>query len=270
MNASEPLPEFERPPVNEVAFGMLTEPVEGLLVPHFGRYWASVAAEFPRCEEAPPVLPLVELFGETASTVNLELGDGLPLPRVWLLSETGNNLIQLQRDRLLFNWRRMHPGDEYPRYPSVRAGFGRALDSFQAFLASCALKPARPLQYELTYINHIELEEGPLAEQVHAVLRDYHWDTERRLLSEADQFNSALGFLMPGNIGRLHAVARNAMHRETRRPVLLLELTARGMPETPSESAMWEWFDMTHEWIVRGFADLTEPEIQRAVWGRTT
>ena len=31
---------------------------------------------------------------------------------------------------------------------------------------------------------------------------------------------------------------------------------------------MWNWFDLAHEWIVRGFADLTTEKIQQNIWRR--
>jgi len=31
---------------------------------------------------------------------------------------------------------------------------------------------------------------------------------------------------------------------------------------------MRNWFDLAHEWIVRGFTDLTEKEMQETIWKR--
>jgi uncharacterized protein (TIGR04255 family) len=264
----KPLPEFDPPPVNEVVFGMLTQPVAGLAIPHFGRFWERVKDTYPKCQEAPPILPLVETFGDQAATMNLELSD-VPLPRVWLVSESENYLIQLQRDRFHCNWRRVRPDDTYPRYPAVRDRFEAALDSFRMFLTEFDLPVAKPLQFELSYINHIPINaEFPLADEIKRILRDYAWESEGRFLGEADQFSSSLAFLMPESLGRLHTVARLGQHRETRERILSLELVARGLPASFETSEMWSWFDLAHEWIVRGFCDLTEEAIQRDEWRR--
>jgi uncharacterized protein (TIGR04255 family) len=110
----EPLPEFDVPPVDEVVFGMLTQPVAGLAIPHFGRFWESVKDTYPKCQEAPPILPLVETFGDQAATMNLELSD-VPLPRVWLVSESENYLIQLSATGFIAT------GDAYGPMTPIRA-----------------------------------------------------------------------------------------------------------------------------------------------------
>src|SRR6266487_1523712 len=188
----EPLPEYEAPPVNEVAFGILTEPTAGLTVAHFGRFWERMANRFPRAEEAPPLLPLVETLESAGGTVNLELGDVLPLPRLWLISQDGRTLIQLQRDRFLFNWRKVDDTDSYPRFEAIEEGFRRALQDFTAFLKDSHLPGIQPVQYELTYINNIGLPgANSVVHQVKQILRDYVWEGSHRFLGEADQFNSA-------------------------------------------------------------------------------
>jgi hypothetical protein len=71
---------------------------------------------------------------------------------------------------------------------------------------------------------------------------------------------------MPDKIGRLHATIRRAVRVEDQRPLLQLELTARGLPKDVSRTAMWDWFDLAHRWIVCGFADLTAESIRKNVW----
>ena len=50
-------------------------------------------------------------------------------------------------------------------------------------------------------------------------------------------------------------------------PLLVLEIKTRGIGESTTKEAIREWFDVAHEWIVRGFTDLTTPEIQK-IWER--
>ena len=74
---------------------------------------------------------------------------------------------------------------------------------------------------------------------------------------------------MPDETGRLHATIRSAVRRDDNLPIILFELTARGMTKDRSKEAMWAWFDLAHEWIVRGFADLTGENMHKNVWKRT-
>lgn len=55
-------------------------------------------------------------------------------------------------------------------------------------------------------------------------------------------------------------------HPGPTRPIILFELTARGMPKDTSLDAMWEWFDLAHVWIVKGFADLTSTDVRKNIW----
>jgi hypothetical protein len=43
-------------------------------------------------------------------------------------------------------------------------------------------------------------------------------------------------------------------------------MIARGLGESKDRRGIREWFDTAHEWIVRGFADLTTDRIQTKVW----
>jgi uncharacterized protein (TIGR04255 family) len=246
---TESLPEFEKPPVNEVVFGMLTQPIRGFSLAHFGRFWERVSDSYPRCEEAPPLLPLIETFGDRPATINVEIAE-VPIPRVWLISTAGNEVIQLQRDRFHSNWRRVKPEDVYPRYSVVRETFVRTLSSFHDFLRQFGMDLPMPVQYELSYINHISISnKAALGEELRRILRDFSWESDARFLTEADQFTSSLAFLMPGGHGRLHVVTRLGQHRETSERVLSLELVARGLPAALDLDEMWRWFDLAHEWI---------------------
>ncbi|MFQ5734475.1 MAG: hypothetical protein ACE5KM_21275, partial [Planctomycetaceae bacterium] len=53
----------------------------------------------------------------------LEISQIPDLPRVFFEDESGNWLIQIQRDRFLHNWRVSTDESEYPRYPEVSRRF---------------------------------------------------------------------------------------------------------------------------------------------------
>jgi hypothetical protein len=50
--------------------------------------------------------------------------------------------------------------------------------------------------------------------------------------------------------------------------ILVLELAAAGPPSDQTEGGLESWFEVAHEWIVKGFEDITDKEVQRSVWGR--
>ncbi len=277
MTMPEPmtkLPEFRKPPVVEVVCGVLIRPIEALKAPHLGEYWAKIRAEFSAVEEQPLLSPMVEGFGAVqpqASTI--QVTSVPPLPRVWFISQRGDRVIQVQRDRFLFNWRRLEAKDAYPRFDSVYGDFARHLGSFRDFIAAIGGAPLDAQQYELTYVNHIDgALIGESVGELGRVFRDFAWvtDSNRWLPVPADS-TWRTSFDLPGQAGRLHSAVRLLVDGGTHRRFIRFELTARGIGgdkglEGPGIEG---WFETAHEWIVRAFADLTSAELQREVWERT-
>jgi uncharacterized protein (TIGR04255 family) len=266
---SQGLPEYEKPPVTEVVCGILFKTIEALLVPHFGMLWERFKPEYPGCQELAPIAPTIERFGELAQA-ELQLSDIPPLPRIWFLHDNNNEIIQVQRDRFLYNWRKTEPEDEYPRYRSVIRKFQTHLSKFQTFLGEIDLGTITPVQYELTYVNHIPQGDGwDEFSDIGKVFPDCTWQGRRsRFLPFPEGINWRTSFTLPNFAGRLHVRIQKGIRRKDGHPLLLFELTGRGIGSHTSLDEMWTWFDLAHEWIVHGFADLTAPQIQKSVWRR--
>jgi hypothetical protein len=64
-------------------------------------------------------------------------------------------------------------------------------------------------------------------------------------------------------MGRLHVSLKMATTKEAKK-AMIFELTARGF----SIGVMDEWFAVAHEWIVKGFDDLTTTTIQESIWNK--
>lgn len=270
MNHATDLPEFEKPPVIEVVCGMMFKPLTAILAPHLGLLWGKFQAEYPRCQEVAPLAPVVERFDETAP-IQIELTDTPPLPRIWFIHANETGIVQVQRDRFLHNWKKVRADDEYPRYRTVIQMFRERLDVFEAFVREHDLGSLEPRQYELTYVNHIPQGHGWRAlSDLARVFPDIAWrDKKGRFLASAEALHVRMSFILPDRSGRLHAAIRTALRRQDNLPMLLLEMTARGMPKDQSRDAMWAWFNLAHEWIVRGFTDLTGEEMHSLVWKRS-
>jgi len=263
------LPDFKKPPVVEVVCGLLVRPIKEMKAPHLGDFWDRIRPEFARCEEQALLSPIVEATGAEPSPT-LQISDVPPLPRIWFISEDGNRLVQMQRDRFLFNWRRLKADDAYPHFGSVFGGFARFLEIFREFVAGIGGGALDALQYELTYVNHIDAAVvGDAVSKLGRVFRDFTWvtDPDRWLPAPADS-TWRTTFVLPGKAGRLHTTVRLLLDDESKRRFLRFELTARGIGADRSPSKMNDWFEIAHEWIVRGFADLTTTGFQHEVWER--
>jgi len=260
------LPDYKNPPVNEVVCGILFETIKQFLVPHFGLLWEKFRAEYPRCRHVDPLLPVIESSTRTqADTMISEV----PLPRIWFLHDDGR-IIQVQRDRFHHNWRKLKPTDEYPRYRTVFQMFRIHFDTFQKFLEEHRLGRIIPRQYEMTYVNIIPQGEGwETEEDMHKVFPDFIWGSKKdRFLPNPAGINWQTNVTLPNGAGRLHMNIQNAVRTADKHRLFRLEITARGIGNDTSLNGMQDWFDLAHEWIVRGFADITDTQVQKNVWGR--
>ena len=68
----ENLPDFERPPIDEVVLGLEFRRLEGFTQAHLGELWSEIKAEYPRTEDHPA---LIEMPPQPLSGV-----PGFPLP----------------------------------------------------------------------------------------------------------------------------------------------------------------------------------------------
>ncbi|MBI3682245.1 MAG: TIGR04255 family protein [Acidobacteria bacterium] len=270
-SAKQHLPEYDNPPVNEVVCGILFKSLDQLLAPYLGLLWERFKGDYPTCQEVPPIIPIIESFEERRADQKPEFAEIPPRPRVWFVHSNGNGVIQVQRDRFLHNWRKLKQVDKYPRFEQVFGMFSSHLGTFRAFLEEHKLGTVEPLQYELTYINHVYQEEGWRTNaEVGRIFADFVWRAkEGRFLPPPEGINWRSTFVLPNRAGRVHMVVRNGESREDGRPLYVFELTARGFIGNNSLDNMSEWFALAHEWIVCGFTDLTDEKTQRDVWMRT-
>jgi uncharacterized protein (TIGR04255 family) len=264
------LPKYEKPPVVELVCGILFETLNKFLAPHMGLLWENFKNEYPNIRQMMPLAPVVEPFDAIPSSIGALSADFPLHPRVWFESKDGTGLIQVQRDRFLYNWKKVKPEDKYLHYDYVIGQFKSCLLHFESFLKDNELGEIKPVQYELTYVNHIPKGQGwNQLSDVGTVFPDISWRSgTNRFLSELEGLNVQTSFKLPERQGRLHAAIRYGI-RQPDQPILLLELTCRGIGNDRSRPAMWEWFDLAHEWIVRGFADFTSAEMQKSIWRRS-
>jgi uncharacterized protein (TIGR04255 family) len=126
-----------------------------------------------------------------------------------------------------------------------------------------------PIECELTYINHIPKGEGwNTIDDFPGIFSDFVWNyKDGRFLPKPQKVAWHAEFLLPEDKGHLFISLKHAIRTEGQVPLLVLELKTIGIDKTAREEGIREWFDLAHEWIVRGFTDSTTPEIQK-IWER--
>lgn len=267
----EPLPDYERPPVIEVVCGIQYAPMKDFRATTFGLFWQTIRADYVTVEEVAPLSPVIEPLtsAPAPALAKLEFFDSPPLPRLFFLHREHEWLLQLQQDRFLHNWRKENEEDVYPRYPTIYGMFWDAWERFLSFLTNEKIGPPVINQLEITYINHIPAGQGweTLAD-LGKMFLDISWARSERFLPPPESVGLKWTFMLPDSKGRLHISLKHAVRVADNQPVLLCELTARGVPVSDDKTAIKDWFDIGREWIVRGFADIIDLKTQREQWGR--
>jgi uncharacterized protein (TIGR04255 family) len=268
-NSAQPaLPDYDVPPVIEVVCGVQFAPLKGFQATAFGLLWQRFKADYPTCEQQEQLAQVVERLGEPIEEEQrIKWTNVLPLPRMFFIHKTPCWLVQVQSDRFLHNWRKVHDTDKYPHFPEVQKRFWSAWERLLEFCREERIETPQINQLEVTYINHIFQGEGwDGLETIGRVFPDISWRAKRSFLPSPESVVWQSSFLLPNQVGRLHVSLRHAIRRQDMKPVLLCELTARGIPNTVDEKAIREWFLLGREWIVRGFADLADDRVQKDVW----
>jgi len=261
------LPEFNKPPIIEVVFGIQFEPIP-LEAPKVGAFWQRIRKDYPKTQTAPLLPAVKEMFGGHGAQQEISFFQ-TSIQRTFFLDETEAWLVQLQPDRFLTNWRRLDPTADYPRYASVKAKFEDSVSRFLHFCSEEALGNPRVNQLELTYINHIALDAGELdLASVGKIFRDLQWGKPRDVLPEPESLAWKVTFPIHEITSRLHVSLNHAIRRLDEKPLFILELTVRGMPAADSAPPWNEWFNASHERIVRAFADLTTDFAHQNLWSR--
>jgi uncharacterized protein (TIGR04255 family) len=262
------LPDFSNPPVVETILSVQFDRLAAARTAHFGLYWSEVYGRFPETQERGELPQIIERLPELTSPrvgIQFEALEAPPTPRFWFANEVGTELIQLQRDRFIKNWRKVGEGDLYPRYEHVKEGFERDFSGFRDFAGRHQLGAIRVNQCEVTYINHILSGDGWSTHadisKVFTVWRqpegafpgpaqDVMWNARFPITDNSGGF-----------IGRLDAYVQSVSRLSDGAPMFVLNLIARGQIGEGTE-----FFDRGREWIVRSFKQLTTPDMHK-IWG---
>lgn len=240
-------------------------------------YWNVIRDRFPQIQSQPPVAPAYEQFGDgsfSPQAIRLELMNEAMPQRVWFISASGNELIQIQHDRFSFNWRKLSEKDVYPRYNHIRQQFLDEFRNFEKFLGDEKLGEIVANQCEVTYINHIGSgstwkKHAELGE----VLAPWRSDYSHESLPECESIQLSCRYLIEIEdggertpIGRLHVDLQPALRVSDNKPIFAMNLTARGKPLGEGIEGSMNFLDLGHERIVRGFTALTTERMHKE-WG---
>ncbi|MBI4578337.1 MAG: TIGR04255 family protein [Planctomycetes bacterium] len=274
MQAS--LPDFEDPPVVEVALSLQFDAIRSLRAPQLGLLWTEFRDRFPMVEEHPPIEPLVERFGalprSAEAGIRFQMVKGPPTLRCWFLNQAGTELIQVQRDRFIQNWRKTTGQEAYPHYPRLRETFASGVRILAGFVEREGLGEIKPNQCEVTYVNHLVAGKGWEGfGELGNVLTVFNARYSDGFLPRPEEARLALRYVIRNGsdapIGRLHVVVEPGYLTSGDRAIYVMRLTARGRPLGEGLEGAMAFFDIGREWVVRGFTSITTTQMHH-LWRR--
>ena len=255
---------FKNPPINELVIGTYFDPpLYALRSEHIGLLWARLRDEFPTVQQREPLGGWAAAH-ETVMPIGSEF---LIMPRFWFISENESNLIQVQKNAFLLNWRKRE--SEYPHFTEhLKPNFDKYYDVFDEFAREdVGVGDLQIGRCELTYVDLIQpcdYWKGPE-------------DTSKLIPSfVVPDFGSAHGVAPAFDCGyRFEPVAGVQLHVAIRTaeaaddpgsPCLVLEFKAIGDMSGVPKSSTERWYKQAHDTIVACFLNMTSQEIQRTYW----
>jgi uncharacterized protein (TIGR04255 family) len=240
-------------PLNEVAYGVHFVAPEFSVV-HFGEYYDTIKDDYGQYQDVPPILK------STGVPNQLELPQ---LPRVWFIR--GSRLLQLQVDRLVYNWRGGLPGhaEGYPGFDTLFPEFQHEWLRFMQFANTAFRIPITLQAMNLAYVNYIDKNENLTTPMF--VFQDREW---RRNLPELESWSTQYRFSFPAENLRLNVAARPVMRLPALEPSAGLEITLEALtvPNANDADAIFRWFAAAHAKVHWSFRSLVRTE-WLAQWG---
>jgi uncharacterized protein (TIGR04255 family) len=273
---------FTKPPVAEVALSVQFSP-ETVDVETFGLFAHKLRDEFPNRQRQPALPPMSETFDQRPGmpSINIQFADPASMPRLWMISQKGTELVQLQHDRLTYNWRQLDAPSPYPRYKHLRRRIADLLDVLTECIQEAApTKDGTSLAHnmcEVAYVNPVEYGSKKSSKQhpdLARIISRIRAAPKGDFLSAPEDAQFQARWRIPastlgregGPVGRLHLSALPALKPPDQTPIYMINLTARVIPSRPARQSALKALDVGHEWAVLGFKDVTTQEVQQA-WG---
>lgn len=256
MTSRDPqtLPTFDNPPVVEVALGVEFATLDALTVLHAGLFWGKIRTEFPKHQ----LNPASNISGQS-------LVDGLDLPiRFWFLTESEEILIQLQKNRFIFNWRK-YASDKivYPHFKNLIPLFKKYWSLFTSFLNEIDLDLNVQL-CDITYVNHIDRGDGwDSIDELHNVFPSLSGFQENSLKALSLRTVASIPDSEQSMIMNIDHATRQSDDQE----IIVFSITSRAITQSYSAQELLDIFSEGQQNIVAKFESFTSSGMHQ-FWGK--
>lgn len=254
------LPDFENPPAIETAVGVRFASIAGWNVFHYGLLLQEFREDYPVQELRPPV-------GNVTIQIPTGEGDfsGVPV-RCWFINKSSTELVQVQNDSFVRNWRKTKQSPEYLHYEFIRPRFEHDWSKFRKFLRDFNLPQPNVFQCEVTYVNQfVRGIEWNDFNDLSGLYRVWSGGRLSPLLERTQMVTFGALYALPDDFGTLQFISQPAVRKEDGAEIIQLTVTALGKPRSSEDSDILAWLDGGRAAVVQGFTDFTS-ETAHSVW----
>ena len=250
---------YKNPPINEVVVSLyFNTPLVGLRSEHIGLFWTKIKGDFPTAKQQLPVNMRDEIIQ----------GEIFPMPRYWFIANDEINVIQLQKNAFMLNWRRRQ-NNEYPGYfENIKPTYDKYYELFSEFIrAEFGIEELTIDLCELVYINTIERSDFwtvPL--DTEKVIPSFTVPNAGVRHSEATDFNCHYAYKVSKDLQLNISLRTGVRTQQQNAPVLAFEIKAVGSLGGKTKLRADEWFHRAHDTINKCFANMTSQDVQKKQW----
>jgi uncharacterized protein (TIGR04255 family) len=256
------LPDFDNPPAVETALGVRFATLPGWNVFHYGLMLQEFREDYPKQELRLPIGIPVTISFPPADSSDFA---GMPV-RCWFVNQQSTELIQVQSDYFVRNWRKLEHSQQYLHYEEARPKFERDWLRFLRFLTEQRLPIPDAWQCEIAYVNQfVRGREWKDFDQLDALYPIWRKLPGRKLLSQTQTVNFVTAYQLPNNRGVLQFSSQPAIRKDDGAEIIQLTVNAIGKPDSSTTEGILNWLDDAHAAVVEGFKEFTSDEAHK-IW----
>jgi len=252
--------DLRKPPVVETSLGCFFEEIAGWNILHFGALWARFREKYPHAEFPPPIIQLPE----SAAPIRLQPGNTFLPIRALFTDERKTQLVQLQTNLFLHNWRKRDESPTYEHYDHILPLFKADWADFTSFLNDQKLERPRFARCEMTYFNHVVRGEhwNVYADlpKLFRVWRGFDGNSIFRSIEQA-----AFNVVQPIGKGKVNIVVSPGVRLSDGKEILQMNVTATRITEGSEDKDLFDGLNECHDISLQAFREFVTDDALK-VW----
>jgi uncharacterized protein (TIGR04255 family) len=253
--------DLRKPPVVETSLGCFFAGIEGWNILHFGALWEKFRTKYPNVEFPPPLIQNVEL----PLTIRFSPGDSVIPIRALFTDQLKTQLVQLQTNLFLHNWRKRDENPTYEHYDHILPLFKEDWEVFTSFLEEQKLKRPKFTRCEMTYFNHIVRGEHWNAyEDLPKLFRVWRGFDATSAFKNIEQ--AAFNVVQSIGRGKVNVVVSPGVRLSDGKEILQMNVTAARTTEGSEDKELFDGLNECHEISLKAFREFVTRDALRQ-WG---